>query len=488
GGKRGVEASNLERLVARLKALAPERREDVVAAMHKAIGKTGVEHSSLSELRMEALARRGFFCALKIGTDAKHDGGTPRLCWKELASELEAFRVRLDLGSVIATPQDKDVDHFCTMRVRRRPSLSKGHYVLWALYILQLEEQGAYSDDFYAGLVSPKEMLARPTWLFLARRLNEEAEEHGEPVPFDDVKRPREPVRLSSISQKLYVHDHHVDRMMDVFARCVSPIDGNAHMAVYRMRHSDPDEIMKSFMIWKPRSEDASSKDLNTLHFYKGPDSEGGTVRTSPGRVVPLETGIFIIGGQRSEPLRTAPVIGLRPPPAPFRTMELLFIPWTMLEGNHLFPGLILTQNDKGVPLVGYVCARPVLIAHHEEVALGSTPIRRLAASLERDRAREMELVKEMTDADSRARQIVAIYNEYGTIDRLAERIVDRCNNRPQRSKVPPKFVSERKTLTTHAIESLLEETFEGITHSADPDREFKLLSDLIFAPLSRWS
>lgn len=487
------QSSKLSRVLSCLQAMEPERRKVAVSTLHDAIGQTGLRHSPAEEVRMEDLGRRCFYLALKIGVDlkaaatGKRKAGVARLCWKELAAKLESFRKTLGLDGAIGEPTDKDVDHFSTMRVRRRPSLKPGFYLLVALYILSLEEAEAFGDPFYQGLVHPDAMLAEPIWLLLARRLNDEAEANGVAFPFEDVKRPRAPVSLRSVTQSFFVHDHLVERMMRVFGRCVSPIDSNAHLAVYRMRQSDPHDLMKSFMAWKPGR---SAGDLASLHIYKGPKGEGGTTRSSPGRVIPLDSGLFIIGGQRPEAMRKTPQAGLRPAPAPFRSLELMFFPWNMLDGSHLFPGLILSQNDKGAPLVGHVCARPIIASKHDDIEIGAVPIAKLVASLEHDRDFELEALGGLEVSEdvieSHSRQVTDIYQEYGSITQLARRIVEACNNQPPRWKSPVGFKADGKVLTPTMIERLLESAFSDVTHVTDSEKTFNLLSDLLFAPLTR--
>jgi len=479
-----VEDTPSRKLIDYVRKLTKTQSIALVDSINSRIKETGRRVPEPHELSMTALARRLYIYALKLGMDHTEAAGLPTPQYTQVKDELIEFSRELAIEGV-KPPGEKDVDNFCSLKVRIRGSTRPGIYFLIALFLLKKEEEGVFADEFYQTAIPLCEMrLGSNITVFLARALNTDADAKRRARPFPNIRPPQPASDLPIVATRYLHHRFHGDQADRFFREYRSESDGNAHFIVYRSRRSKPTELIKSFLAIEPLAQSTSAKDLRyhpTLHIYQAPVDAGSTLRGSPGRIVPLESGLYIIGGQRSEPLRDGKATPLREP-RPFRTIELLYFPWTTIENAHLFSGLMFAANNDGVPLVARICARPTLISRSDNLAIGEVKLSELSTSLEQDRQAEMAIATE-EDPD----KFLCVYDEFGSLEGLADRIAVLCNNGPFEGEweATRDFEKDGKPVDTRAIRRAVEDAFSDITRIGDDARPFDLWQDLRFPPLT---
>jgi hypothetical protein len=247
--------------------------------------------------------------------------------------------------------------------------------------------------------------------------------------------------------------------------------DGNAHFILYRNRRSRPSELIKSFLVLKPPPNPGSYEQgyHPTVHFYRAPQDEGSWVKVSPGKLVPLESGIFVVGGQRPKPIPKTPS---KDPerPEPYRSLEIIYFPWETFRGSSLPSGLAITVNNEAEVLVTRICARPCLLTRSDDARLGAIRIEDLETDLKNDEDKEKEIADLVGHPDPA--RILEIYEGFGSLKLLGEKIVERCNNHSAGAWAiaPGLMRGDGKAMTDADFERALEDAFrEFVTVDGKP-------------------
>lgn len=234
-----------------------------------------------------------------------------------------------------------------------------------------------------------------------------------------------------------------------------------------------------------------------TFHVYQAPRDLAGGAWGTPGRVLPLKSGVFIVGGQHARELETR-TGRVREAGAPFRSFEAIFLPWESFDSEPLAGGLMMSVNKDGDPLVGRFCIRPTLIQRAEHAGLGAIALtgdERLAVDIEKDWDAELELASQAKNVDISS--FLDLYDRFtserdnesvrkaNAAQRIANRIAELCNNNSDDgwNLLPGMKEESGKPLRDNDIQGLIDEALAGAVDATG--KPFSLPRDLRIAPLT---
>jgi hypothetical protein len=267
---------------------------------------------------------------------------------------------------------------------------------------------------------------------------------------------------------------HHFDQF-EQFLKAFRREDGGSHFVCYRCGQNSPGSVIKSYLVI---STPRPGRDYHTFaHFYRVP-SLGAQSRVSTGFVVPMEQGVYLVGGQR--PAASGPHY------APFRALEAIALSWRDLDiPETLFGGLIMSSNYEQQQIVGRIALRATPIAHSEDFV---RPLDRIALSkLADDIGGDMELEVSLPGGSFTR----------GSAKAQAAEVLELTNNVSKAWQVPPQFrrvASDDNgplTLDRGYIEHQLGVIFghkdaPRYVSAADEHHAFEFFSDIRFGMIPR--
>jgi hypothetical protein len=437
-----LETGLYDQVIDKLRGLPKGRQIELIRDIHKSIRKTGATAPGVGDLPMAALARRIYLHGLLLGIESKRrrgdKGGTPAPQHSVLETKLDGLSAELKIaGFAKLSDHEKTVELFCTHKVSEEGTGIEGFYPLVALFIWNQEEKGGFDPKTYRHHIPDSELtLGYDIGIFFARRLNQEAKAQGALRPFPQIAPARPETDLHRVQSVYLQHKEFADRAARLVEDYRTPRlpddsfgDDNAHFILFRGRRSNATDLMKSFLVIK--SLVTSPKDDRmthhpTFHLYQAPQTKGGALWATPGRILPLKSGLFIIGGQHAEPLdqRSGQV---RSAGAPFRALELIVFPWEEFDNAQLVGGLTMSVNKDGEPLIGRICARPTLLQTAKDACTGAVNLKDLETNVQADLKAERAAAKRATNVD--AALFLDVYERFGSPAGLARRTAELCNN-----------------------------------------------------------
>ena len=255
-----------------------------------------------------------------------------------------------------------------------------------ALFVAKFEQDKNFDATKYPHIPECEINLERDIRMFLGRQLDNEADKASTERPFD-LKPLWAGDDYRSVPFGFTLDEGRIGDWNDIFSRYQLQEkdggNGNAHFTLFRERKSSNGHLIKSFLAIGPAKERSvgSLYFHPTFHLYQAPG--GKTRRATTGKVIPLKAGVFILGGQYPVPLeRRQNKRGKER--VPFRSLEMLYFPWTTFENEPLINGLMLTINNKEEMMVTRVTARPTLIQHSDDATIGNIKIDKLHEHLSR--------------------------------------------------------------------------------------------------------
>ena len=263
-----------------MQALPKDRAKTFVTATNNEIKRTGKRDDPAAEVAVAALARHLYFYALHLGVKRRREEraargneatrGSPLPQYAAILTGLQVLSRSLKVNG-LAPPKDRDVDNFCTHKVRE--SLCPGFYLLVALYVLKLEEEGEFDHVYYDPLIpASKRQLPSSISMFLARRLNSEAEQASKPLPFSDLAPHRPAPDYPTATIRFVVKKERSEEANRFLEDYRLARDGHAHFVLYRGRRSEPTDLIKSFLSIKPYSQEDvehGNRRQYSLHIYQ---------------------------------------------------------------------------------------------------------------------------------------------------------------------------------------------------------------------------
>lgn len=218
---------------------------------------------------------------------------------------------------------------------------------------------------------------------------------------------------------------------------------------IYRPRVSEPTQFMKSFLSVNIGEADPAGDPegkFQFTHVYEPPSTRSDSRKLTTGIVVPLLNGVYLIGGQRSTWSAEEAAMG----------MMAICLPWHGINnGDRELPGLMLTANHEGVPIISRIAARVTSVSHSDHLKLGAVEDAKLVDNIFEDLLVETGF-KRADGAFSNSKQDEEL--------KAAGRIREMCNNVPRKCEVPSgiQSVGGRKSLmlSDEEINKQIEKSF----------------------------
>lgn len=293
--------------------------------------------------------------------------------WQTLISEMEGIRDLINGAFPFATgitPSDlSGLARYSTAHCRK-----PFFYSSVTLFLINAFELDGEMAAFTRALLptSEQDMLAG-----IKERWFKPVVEGGELLAPDEVE-DADPVIETAVPYK-EAELEAFERFFRKFAR-----DESAHFVCYRNGSNQPGRVVKTFLtIEAPHGHPGV---YHFSHFYEVPRF-GAQSRVSRGIVLPLERGVYLIGGHR---LRDE-----NDPTTAASSLEIIVLDWGDLSvPEPLLRTLTLTCNYQGEPIAARMFLRATPISQCEELGgnLDSIDVAQLLDDLETDLSREVAL------------------------------------------------------------------------------------------------
>ena len=477
-GRGNVSNPTIHELIAAIDSLPVDEQEAFADEInHRFLTSVGAgsEERPADSLSFPALARHVNYYALGIDDrDGKRGRLLPR--WQAVTDRYQGFIAAFpSMKALIPAFNEDDLRQLCSFSTRHQGSRSPHLYLAIALFLIGEKDEGNLDGMKVLKIAVPSE---ETRFLERVRRelghlLNRTSVASGLKAPFPDLPPPHRARDYPEVQASFACDTKWIERFQSFLRLYSVPTDGSLHLILYRAREGCPTDLVKSFIALYPGRNDPTRDQrpvYRSVHRYLPPSQDWGHPRLSLGWVIPLEQGLYILGGQKMDPERRGHRFG-EAPRDPFRALDVLYFSWRSLESQLLY-GLCLSANNNGTPFVTRVCARPTLIDHSERLELGEVSAADLAASLTDDYEREAQYAREAEFPE----ELVQRFHVKPTIQRrreLARIIAHHCNNSPAEPRAwdvaGPERRGRKKGIGKNAIAASLDELIGGGADAASP-------------------
>lgn len=337
-----IVSKSFEKFISEFKAVEPAKRKQVMDDAQRDLRLCISGKDRFNGLTYSVISRLYCHYAMSIADQKRLDKigastiNSPQ--WKDLSEEINAF-VRglpdeLREHCYNQPLSGNDVAAFATFAVRKKGSYKAGLPMTFVLFLCSLKDNDALKREYLRLMLNLEERQV-PN-----RLLNALSSRLELPGAQGDVVKP-----TLGLSLNFEVQQDHYDEMSSFVRSFVHGEDGCGHMVVYRPMRSDPNKIIKSFIAISPpeRARDDKHSFVFT-HIYKAPKA-GGMTRIGSGKLLPLEQGLYFVGGQKPKADRHS----LGSNRTPFTSMKVLAIRWVDIRAGHsVIPGLVMSTNYTG--------------------------------------------------------------------------------------------------------------------------------------------
>jgi hypothetical protein len=430
----------IEKLIDQFESLPEDQWDLLVEAVDARFRDSGRKAPILEPrepLHFATLARHVQYYAASLH-EAKR-GATARLQpqWTALKNQYESFRERRPfLLRALPEIEEDDLRQFCSFSTRRQGSRTSGFYLALALFLIDQDERRSSGPHEFLDVVLPacEIQFVEEVRRELVYWLNVRADRHHVDRPFPRILPPRRAREHPEVELSFAYRNQWIEKfegLFDHYSVPTQPDRPGLHLILYRAREGCPKDVVKSFLALVPGQADSLRGQQNvyrSIHVYKPASQDWGHPRLSLGWMIPLERGLYILGGQKAEPERTDAQAS-RAPRKPFRALEVLYFSWRSLDSRLLY-GLAMSLNNDGTPLVTRICARPTPLNRSDQLELGSVGVAGLAESVREDDRRALLLA----DEDNIPPNVLARFNSDQSPEHradLAQIIAHHCNNTP---------------------------------------------------------
>ncbi len=341
-----------------------------------------------STIPVTSVARLLMFYAYSLSDDKKSVGKRASAnspSWTGLSKEITAFvsglPARLQQSSFRSYTDDK-IAQFATLASRVKGTASPCFYSTFVLFLIYLNDNGSFDKPYVLNIV-PKDdlkLLSNLVYLLSSRfnrqtSMADSASQDGAPPDFEAA------VRFNVLRS----NNDKLTRFINYYG---SGENGNVHLVLYRAMKSDPLRLMKTFLILSPpRKRNDGANNAVFSHFYKAPNEKrDGNLRFSGGKVLPLDQGVYLVGGQRP----------WRPDDKrhPFTSLKVIAFEWIDLDQCHpLMTVLVMSTNYKGNMFVSRAVARVTPMTHHADIELEAMTLSELSGRLAQDYKHEAAFI-----------------------------------------------------------------------------------------------
>ena len=159
-----------------------------------------------------------------------------------------------------------------------------------------------------------------------------------------------------------------------------------AQFIIYRAKNSDPNTLIKSYLWISATPPEKRHNDIPAFqfsHFYEL-KNEAHSRKFSSGKVLPLEHGVFFLGGQRFENMERRP----------FASIKAISVDWAPINNrDKVIPILIMGTNAKGKHIVTRGAMRATPFNHSKKNDLDEVALHDLKGNLLKDLEAECKLL-----------------------------------------------------------------------------------------------
>lgn len=449
------------------------------------IRKSVVENRELGSLIPGSFIRVLLFHAMAISYDRHEEGkkfSNPNTgSWSGLAAQINDFVEELPdkLKKVSCQSYDAEsIKRFCTFASRKSGFNTPYYYSTLVLYLASLDASNLLDSPLLdMALLADDRAMPAHGLTYLEKLV---LQEHiGKPVNETEINETL--VRFNIKKDLLESFDTYCSHFL--FGAEEPEM---ARMVLYRPTLSTPGEVMKSFLAFMPPTKETGKKSHMYTHFYEPPNKDLDTPRISTGKIIPLDGGVYLVGGQkiRSEV----------PDDSPFQSIKIIAFDWTGINKcNPLMQCLVFSTNYKGKIIASRAAARITAVEHSKYLSLGLKDI----ATLEQDLSDDFEAERTFLNKFSKNSKTL-IDNRFKFLNLkdegiagMASNIRTLANNNPRTEAnwdAPDGFYenkSSQNALTKHVLGGLVENAVSGKQGYVDSENsKFDLWKHTRFSPI----
>ena len=469
-----------------LEALNAEIRSDLVST---APAKGNISATNIARLLL--------FYAYSLSDDKKNAGkrasaNTPN--WAGIATELSSFVQSLPTAVTRCCCRnytDDKIAQFATLASRVKGTNSPYFYSTLALYLIHLNDKGAFDKPFLLTFLPRYDQKVVSSLAhIISGRLDRKL------APAEDLHKSDNRLPEFEAAVRFNVLKSNNERLKRFIRYYGSGDKGIVHLVVYRAMKSDPLRLIKTFLtISPPTKANDGANNAVFSHFYKAPsEKRDGFLRFSGGKVLPLDQGIYLVGGTR----QTTPHNKRHP----FSSLKVLTFEWIDFDQLHpLLSILVMSTNYKGRMFVSRAVARVTPMTHHSELELDAIRLTDLNNNLKADYRREQQyLNREIPDISEKHWQgnntsHFLDHTDLEDASAVADFIVRNTNNNPRGNnawtaregftRVGDKNV---ETLTSAKLQSVIEDSLtdnKNNEFSTENGETYQFWSSTRFGPLT---
>jgi hypothetical protein len=439
-----------------------DRTKAAIDLLNRIIGEPQSDNNMFA---LNTLRRHTYYFALSLWvkdkTSKKPERRAPK--WEKLSERYSKFYGQLADQNLITSISPSMVRDFATHAVDR----PRDHRFVPSLAIFLRNEIETY-DGFQVSLnkCAPVEEL----------KFLEKLEIKFFKPLFDNAKLEQIEANLATkkyakASMGFAFEKLHQTHFLNFYNAFKSNKNKHAHFTVYRHAKSDPQNLVKSFLGIGPP---VGGRDYHRFfHFYRVP-SIGDKKMVSKGFVVPLASGVYLIGGQSIDTEAESSY-------APFESLELIALDWSELRAPEpIFSALAISANYKGEKLLSPMAMRATPIYRHQCLGakIDQFYLNDLQRNLENDITKEEELKLE---------PFLRI-----PVEQQRKQIIRFTNPAKMEWEVPGKYVNqtdEADILSKVKINAILEDKFGTSSNPKyfhDNEEPFGFWQSLRFGPISK--
>jgi hypothetical protein len=412
-----------------------------------------------------------------------------RYNWNAALTAYNAFAADVGDGFFEQIGDWHHIRNFCEFRTRRRGTTSRRFYVGLAAFVVDLADNNRLLGALF-NAACPHDELNLPDTI-----------KNAFEGIFRDVGQPRAARKTRVINGDTATEgDHRVtlefccrsvdqEEMAKFVTRFASTDGQTAHFVLYRARRSDPLRLMKSLLTISEAPDPHATHHayFQFRHVYMPPESiQGGTIRESLGIALPLEHGVYLVGGN-VEPGSSQPT----------GAMSVLALPWLEIKRRDtLLHALDLGTNYGNKHLVAETAVRPTPLHDAGELRLGDLHVDALLGDLQKDLLVEKAIFGDEGHQKHFAPENFPLWEKDGEGHRARSCAVSilKMTNGPSRKgswDIKPGYARGNEFLTapklvTHVERLLTNRTGKNFRRKVEGiDEEFAFWTSIRFGPLT---
>lgn len=371
-------------------------------SLNELIRVNGTDDGAESAIRFSALSRAIYYIALNEYEQTRKGKEKLEPSWSHIIDGHNRLSAEIGRSILPSLSDDDAISSFCRFKTRRTGNHSKRFYVGLAAYTVMLSEKGALNTHFL-NMVRPTCEVDFPgeVRIVLNKIFDEcrsSATQSDDEISTSYIDTAVETKSTTEIYVRFCYRPERVDDFEKFRKQYASPVEGHAHFVAYRPSRSEPRRLMKSFLAIGPRTQDPLDPDsrqdfMRYVHVYHPPrDAAGDSNRISRGGVVPLEDGVYLVGGQRQASQARK---------SPYSTMKVVALPWIAIErGDRILRALVMSANFEGRHVVSRMALRATPISRSTDLYLGDVLTKDLIDDLVADAKSESRALGKAREID----------------------------------------------------------------------------------------